>query len=90
MDLRLLELDHRAAGIGQRDKLMVERIAQRPDPLDRVLVVFIGNRSGEQLGQNGPEFDRLIRQPLGHLPHRGVLQVAGADGPDDLRQHARF
>src|SRR6202030_4122921 len=33
MDLRLLQLDYRAAGIGQCAELAVERVADRPDPL---------------------------------------------------------
>jgi hypothetical protein len=90
MDLRFLELDHRAAGIGQLNELPVERIAQCPDPFDRILVIFVGDRGGEQFGKNGSELDRLLGQPLRHFPHRGVLQIAGTDRPDDLRQHARF
>jgi len=90
MDLRLLELDHRAAGFGQFAELAAERVANRPDPFDRVLVVSVGDGGREQFGKNGPELDRFSSKPLRRLPHRGVLQIAGADGPDDLGQDARF
>ncbi len=90
MDLRLLQLDHRAAGIGQLVQFLVQRLAEGPDAFDRVLVIVVGNRGGEQLGQDGAELDRLFGQPLRGLPHRGILQIAGADRADDPRQYAGF
>jgi hypothetical protein len=39
MDLRLLQLDHRPPGVGQFGELAVERVAQRPDPFDRIFVI---------------------------------------------------
>ena len=82
MDLRLLQLDHRAAGIGQVAELTVQRVTDRPDPFDRILVVFVGDGGRELFGQNGAELDRLLGQSLRHLPHSGILQIAGADQPN--------
>ena len=44
VDLRLLHLQHRAAGIGELVELLVERVADRPGALDRVLVVVVLDR----------------------------------------------
>ena len=90
VDLRLLHLDHRAAGVGELVELLVERVAERPGALDRVLVVVVLDRGGEQLGQDGAELDRPLGHALRRLPHRGVLQVAAPDRADDAREHARL
>ena len=55
-----------------------------------IFVVVVSDRGGEQLGQDRAELDGLIGQSLRRLPHRRVLQIAGAKRPDDARQHARF
>ena len=90
VNLRLLHLNERASNIGQFVKFGVERSAERHGPLDRVLVIVVGDRGGEQLRQDGAEFDRTLGHALRHFPHRGVLQIAAADRPDDLRKHPRF
>src|SRR5271163_1369770 len=49
VDLRFLQLDDRAAGIGERVELLVDCLAERPDPLDWVLVVVVVHRGRQQL-----------------------------------------
>jgi hypothetical protein len=90
VDLRLLHLDHRAAGIGELAELLVERVADRPGALDRILVVVVLDGSGDQLGQDGAELDRLLGQALRRLPHCGVLQPAAPHRPDDPGKNARL
>jgi hypothetical protein len=63
--------------------------AWRPAPLDRVLVIIIINRGGQKLGQNRAKLDWPLGQSLGGFPHRGVLQIARAEWPDNL-QYPRF
>jgi hypothetical protein len=45
MDLRFFELDDRAPGVGERLEFLIERLAERPAPLDRVLVIIIIDRA---------------------------------------------
>jgi hypothetical protein len=44
------ELDHRAPGVGEPMEFLVECLAERPASFDRILVIIIINRSGQQLG----------------------------------------
>ena len=90
MDLRLLELDHRAAGIGEFVQLLVQRVGDGEDAVLDALVVAVGDREGDQLRPDGAELDRLLGHALRGLPHRGVLQVAAPDRADDARHHARL
>jgi hypothetical protein len=64
--------------------------AERPAPLDRVLVIIIIDRGGQKLGQNRAKFDWPLGQSLGGFPHRGVLQIARAERPDNPRQYPRL
>ena len=84
VDLRLLHLDDRAAGVGELVSSSLSASAERPGALDRVLVVVVGDRGCQQLRQDGAELDRLPRQALRHLPHRRVLQVPRPTGPTIL------
>jgi hypothetical protein len=90
VDLRLLQLDDGTAGIGQLIELLVERVADRPRALDRVLVIVVLDGSRDQLGQDRAELDRLLGHALRRLPHRRVLQGAAPYRPDDPREHARL
>ena len=90
MNLRLLDLDHRAAGVGELVIFLVERIGDREDAIRHGLVVIVLHGEGDDLRRDVAEFYRPPGQPLGGLPHRGVLQIAAADWADDLRHHARF
>ena len=90
VDLRLLHLDHRAAGVGEVVQLLVEGVADRHDALGQALVVVVLQREGDELGRDGAELHRLRGQPLRGLPDLGVLHLAAADRADDRRHHARF
>ncbi|MCZ7562673.1 MAG: hypothetical protein M5U08_01795 [Burkholderiales bacterium] len=90
VDLRLLHLDHRAAGVGEVMQLLVEHVGERHDARGQVLVVLVLHREGHELGGHRAELDRLGGEPLGGLPQLGVLHLAAAHRPDDLRHHARF
>jgi len=57
VDLRFLHLDHRTAGIGERVELLVDCLAERPDALDRVLVVILGTAAASSSGMIVPTPD---------------------------------
>ena len=59
VDLRLLHLNHRAAGVGQVVQLLVERVADGHDPRRDVLVVLVLHRERHQLGRDRAELHRL-------------------------------
>ncbi len=90
VDLRLLDLDHRAAGVGELVIFLVERIGDREHAVRHALVVTILQREGDDLRRYRAEFDRLGGEALRRLPHRGVLQIAAADRAGDDRHDARF
>ena len=90
VDLRFLHLDHRAAGVGEIIELLVERFAQRPGALDRILVMVVLHRGREQLRQDGAELDRLPGHALRRLPHGGVLQSSTPYRSNDPRKHTGF
>ena len=90
MDLRLLELDDRAAGVGEIVQLFVQGVGDRQDAVLHRLVVFVLHREGDQLRPDGAELDRLPGHALRHLPHGGVLQLAARDRAGDAGHHARF
>ncbi len=90
VDLRLFHLDHRAAGVGQRVELLVERVAERPDALADVLVVEVLHRERHELGRHGAELHGLLRLSLRGLVHLRVLHVAAADRADDARHQSRL
>ena len=86
---RLLDLDHRAAGVGKAVILLVQRPGEGEDLLAPVLVEAADRLAVEHLAAAASHLHRLRAQPLRHLPHRVVLQRAGADRPDDLRRLQR-
>ena len=90
VDLRLLELDHRTAGVGElcSSSFSASLIARMRSLI--ALVVFVLHREGDQLRPDGAELDRLLGHALRHLPHGGVLQVAARDRADDAGHHPRF
>ena len=90
VDLRLLDLDHRAAGVGELVILLVEGVGDRQHALGHALVMAVLRSEGDDLGRDRAELDRLLGEPLRRLPQRGVLQVAAADRADDRRHHPRF
>jgi hypothetical protein len=90
MNLRLLELDHRTAGVGEIVQFRIQGIGDCEDPVFERFVVFVLHGKGDQFGSDGPEFDRLLGHALRHLPHRGVLQFAARHRPRDPGHHPRF
>jgi hypothetical protein len=52
--------------------------------------VVVLDRSRDQLRQDGAELDRPLGHALRGLPHRGVLQAAAPNRPDDAGKHARL
>ena len=54
MDLRLLDLDHRAAGVGQFVLFLVERVGDRENAIRDALVVRVLHREGDDLGPMVP------------------------------------
>ncbi len=90
MDLRLLDLDHRTAGVGELVIFLVEGVGDREHAVGHALVVPVLQREGDDLGRHRAELDRLRGEALRRLPHRGVLQIAAADRSGDDRHDARF
>ena len=90
VDLRLLDLDHRAAGVGELVILLVEGVGDRQHALGHALVMAVLRSEGDDLGRDRAELDRLLGEPLRRLPQHGVLQVAAPDRADDRRHHPRF
>jgi hypothetical protein len=90
MDLRLLHLDHPAAGVGELVQLFIERIADREDRASQILVMQVAHRHGDELGRDGAELDRLRCLSLCGFPDGGVVQVAATDRPDEVGHHARL
>ena len=90
VNLRLLDLDHRAAGVGQLVVFLVEGVGEREHAVGQALVVLVLHREGDDLGRHRAPFHRLLGEALRRLPHLGVLQVAAADRPDHRRHHPRF
>jgi hypothetical protein len=88
VDLRLLQLDHRAAGLSELGELGVQRVAHRHDGFADVAIVQVAHRHRDELGRDGAELDRAGRQPLRRLPDRGVLQRTAADRPDKVGHDA--
>ena len=90
VDLRLLDLDHRAAGVGEVVIFLVERIGDGENAIRDALVVTILQREGDDLRRDAAELHRLLGEALRGLPHRGVLQVAAPERSGDHRHDARF
>ena len=90
MNLRLLDLDHRAAGVGELGIFFVERLGDGEHALGQRLVVSVLRRERDDLRRHGAEFHRTRGQPLCGLPQCGVLQVAAPDRADNDRHHPRF
>ncbi len=90
MDLRLLQLDHRAAGVRQVVQLLVERLTQGHDALGEARVVLVLHRKRHQLRCHRPELHRLLRQPLRRLEQLRILHLAPAHRAHQLRHHPRF
>ncbi len=90
MDLRLLDLDHRTAGVGELVIFLVEGVGDREHAVGHALVVAVLQREGDDLGRHRAEFDRLLGEALRRLPHRGVLQIAAPDRAGDDRHDPRF
>ena len=90
VDLRLLDLDHRAAGVGQLVVFLVERLGDREHAVRHALVVAVLHREGDDLGRHRAALHRPLGEALRRLPHRGVLQIAAADRPGDRRHHPRL
>ena len=88
VDGRLLDLDDRRAGVGQRMILAVERnghVHEQPEP---VVVVPVGQHQGEDLRRDRADLDR----PIGHRRDRLVgtieLEPRLPDRRLDRRGHA--
>jgi hypothetical protein len=64
VNLRLLDLDHRAAGIRELVQLLAQRIADGEDARADVLVVVVGAQQPDELRGDRAEFDRLRGQAL--------------------------
>ena len=90
MDLRLLDLDHRAAGIGQLVIFLVEGVGDGEHAIRNALVVPVLQREGHDLRRHGAELDRPLGEPLRRFPHGGVLQIAAPDRAADDRHDPRF
>ena len=90
MDLRLLDLDHRAAGVGELVVFLVESVGDGEHALGQALIVPVLQREGDDLRRHRAEFDRLGGEALRRLPHRGVLQIAAPERAGDDRHDARF
>src|SRR5262245_17042478 len=90
VDLWLLELNGRTAGIGKLVQLLVQGVGDGKDAILHAGIVPVGNGEGDQLGPDGAELDRLVGHTPSSLPHRGILQVAAADRPNDAGHYSGF
>src|SRR5262249_52896845 len=90
VDRRLLDLDHRAAGVRQLVQLFIHGAGERHHELAPVAVVAIVDAGREHLPGDGAELHRLSRHALRDLPDARVFERAAPHFAGDVRQYARF
>ena len=90
VNLRLLDLNHRTAGVGKLVVFLVEGVGDGEHALGHALVVAVLQRKRHDLRRYGAEFDRPFGEPLRRFPHRGVLQIAAPDLAGDDGHDARL
>ena len=76
---RLLDLDQRAAGVGQLAELRVHDVAEIEDHRLVVVVELVPQHRGEGGGADGAELERPVGQALRHFPQLGVFQRAARE-----------
>ena len=81
VDRRLLDLDDRAAGVGQLDELLVHGGGQRHDQVAAVLVMLVVHAGRDHLAGDRAELDGLARLALRHFPHARIFQRPALHGP---------
>ena len=90
VDLRLLDLQRGAAGIGELCEFGMNCGRDREHPLVERFVILIVGRDSDNLRGRGAELHRAVGLALRRLPEIRILQLAAIDRPSNTRQDARL
>jgi len=85
VELWILDLDHRTAGIGQIMQFLIERIAERHDARRQILVVLVLHSISHELRSDSAELDRFRSETLRRFPDFCVTAFRRAPQGDNLR-----